>query len=267
MTLLWSYLFVTSFHQVELGEDALTARWLGRTAVIPYDDVTAVTHQERLAIVTSDTTYRLHLTPFRNTQAALYAALLARIPAIRAARDTALPIVLKPRGMVQMVLTIYFLLGVGMAVFGAAIIWDPIQNPTEYGWFQRIIMPVMGLVSLAIAGMTAHQFLWSFVWRYTFGADWVRLRYGLRVCTFAAADIMDIELDHEPRTYRGVTRQIYFLNIWLADGEIVRISPNGAGYPSDYSEVEEGQILTDLLERLRFHYGLEKGGKEVESGD
>ena len=68
---------------------------------------------------------------------------------------------------------------------------------------------------------------------------------------------MDMAITAVPRTYRGITRILYTLDLWLADGEIVKISPNGAGMPSDYAEEEEKQILTDLMAQLAYHYELD----------
>lgn len=259
MTVGWSYLFVVSFHQVEIFTEYLVISRLGRRVVLKLDAVTAVTQNERLTISTAEQDIRLHLI-FRNRQARLYAALRRHVPAARdahQAQQTApLPLIIRPRRMVQIVISIYFVLGLGMAAVGIGGFWYVATDFDMLNWFERIFIPFLGLACLVIAAWMIHQFLWGFVWRYTFGEMRVELRYGLRRRTFTAANIMDMEIVAEPRTYRGITRILYTLDLWLADGEVVKISPNGAGMPSDYAEEEEKQILTDLMVLLSHHYEL-----------
>ncbi|MCP4427343.1 MAG: hypothetical protein GY803_22880 [Chloroflexi bacterium] len=259
MTLGWAYLFVVSFQRVQILPDALILSKLGFRVGLPMEEITAVTQTERLIIATKNKTYRLHF-PFRPTQTKLYQALQQHVPAARAAQTqqltAPLPIIVKPRRMVQMVVTIYFLLGLAMAAFGVSGFWYVITSFSEIDWAQRIIIPPMGLFSIAIGGWMIYSFLWSFVWRYAFTNKVVRLRRALGVQSYPVAAIVDMEFKSEERTFKGVVRILYTLVLWLDDGRTVTISPNGAGMSSDYVEAEEKMILTELERQLRHHYDL-----------
>lgn len=262
MVVLWSYLFLASFHRVHLFPDRLLIEKLGRRWVVMFDEVTAVNQNERLAITTTGgQTHHIHLLPYRQTQAQLCNALQQRIPALHAARQAQLqvplPLRLEPRRMVKIVIVIYLLLGLGLGAVGVSGFIYTITDFAEQSWPERIFVPLFSLACLAIMAFLLYLYLGQTVWRYTFSDETVQLRYAFWTRTVATASMMDMELAAEPRTYRGVTRILYTLNVWLADGEILRISPNGAGLPGDYSEAEEKQILTDLMAQLRHHYGLE----------
>ncbi len=259
MTVGWAYLFVVSFQRVHILPDALILVKLGSRVVLPMETVTAVTQTERLTITTQDKSYPLHF-PFRPTQARLYQALQQYVPAARTAQrqrlTASLPIVVEPRRMVKIVVFIYFLLGFGMIALGISGFWCVITSMSELGWIQRLVISLMALFSMAIGVWMGYMFLWDFVWRYTFTPEMVRLRRVLGIQTYLVSAIVDLELRSEERTYRGVPRILYTLNIWLDDGRFITISPNGAGLPSDYVEMEEKLILQELEQQLRNNYGL-----------
>ena len=260
MTIGWAYMFVISFQRVHILPDALVISKLGSRVVLKMEEITAVSQAERLTITTQNKTYRLH-SPFRHAQARLYQALQQHVPAARAAhaqRLTApLPIIIRPRRMVKIIVSIYFLLGILMLAVGAGAFWYVTTHFADLDWADRmIIIFPMGLFSIGIGGWMVYMFLWSFVWRYTFTSERVQLRRALATQTYPVSEIVTMAIKSEERKFKGVVRILYTLHLEMGNGRFIIISPNGAGLPSDYTEIEEKLILTELEQQLKYHYHL-----------
>lgn len=259
MALYWAYTLATLPHWVRFEAHELVIRSWWRTIRLPYgtiEDVrlspwslVIVTPHQRVSLSRVDATLLAHI----------YVKLEETAPILIARsqqRFLALPIQISTRWFTPI---LYVALGIMLTLLGIGLLSyfiapDGSFPSLEWTNVESALMLFTTIVLLAMGLGYSYVALFQHVWRYTFTQDAVEIRYSLYKRTWPATAIRSTEVGHFERTYKGVRQVFAYLEIGMADGQRVRISPEKWNRAMGFSDAATEALLTQLAERLRTLY-------------
>jgi hypothetical protein len=192
---------------------------------------------------------------FANDDARIIQALETYVPAAREAHirrlAVGLPIILTGKAAIPIVTA---LMGLILLAFGLAAFAYAVLNPAELDTFQRIFMPIIGLVSAASGLLFLYLLLWTYPRRTVFTAGQMTQHFLLHTLIQPMSDVIDFQPGHEIRTVRGIPRQLYTITFNYANGESFKWIPDEFYFPMDYVDAAAAYQAADLTEQLRCAY-------------
>ncbi len=244
----------TAFQRATLTADTLKLGLPLLQRSIRLADIQGVRLENALVVRTVHGNVRLR-TGLRRTGLRVMQALSRRLPpeATDIARN--LPFVYLPRTEVwvtNVLMTLLF--GPGALAIAAGVSTVGIREAMRGNYFEALttagIVLFIGLLGALISGL----FLFSFQWKVVFAANTVRVYYPLRWKTFAIADLQDIDVAGEIRTYKRVKRQAWWLALRFTGDREVRIEPTENGIAARQDAAADLQEVNQLRADLRRLY-------------
>lgn len=257
LALFWLFALAASPQVVQFGQEHLIVRrWLG-TARLAYQDISAV-RQSRpfITLVTPDQTIRLYKL-YANTDAKLMAALEEFVPVANADLEKrlylALPFTFQSArtGAIGIFIGMLLLLGGGIATFGFFVSETEIIEP-----WQWVCMPLFSLLSIGFGLMFLYMLVRNFPRKYVFTPSEIRLHYLFHTVRHPVRGLQAVQVKEDPRTVRGVPRTVYQLELEYTDELVVKLEPNGFGFPMDYIDAKAAQTTAELAAQIRNAYQL-----------
>ncbi len=246
---------LSSFRKVVLSDEELVYSGLLGSSRVRLDAIGTIEPGQALRIVAGPRTLVIRMGQ-RGVQGQLAQVLRQRLPGAFHRRD-ALPFTWRPRGQVVGVNLVFLLLAVGMAGLGGLGLlqggWDLLHRQWADGLATLFAAGMMVLVGV---GMTL-LLLTTTLLRVDFTAERITARYPVRWKRFAASGLKTVLLASETRTYRGISRTAWFLDLGFDDQRTLRIEPTENGVPADFAPDSDRDELTVLRDDLRRLYGVD----------
>jgi hypothetical protein len=238
-----------------LSDEELVYSGLLGSSRVRLDAIGTIEPGQALRIVAGPRTLVIRMGQ-RGVQGQLAQVLRQRLPGAFHRRD-ALPFTWRPRGQVVGVNLVFLLLAVGMAGLGGLGLlqggWDLLHRQWADGLATLFAAGMMVLVGV---GMTL-LLLTTTLLRVDFTAERITARYPVRWKRFAASGLKTVLLASETRTYRGISRTAWFLDLGFDDQRTLRIEPTENGVPADFAPDSDRDELTVLRDDLRRLYGVD----------
>ncbi|MDJ0756882.1 MAG: HEAT repeat domain-containing protein [Ardenticatenaceae bacterium] len=248
------YLAVSTFQSFTFYDRFFVWRWLGTQIEFPYQAIKSAEHRERLLFETHQKRYSVYF-PMRDGQNSLFSALEARVPALISAKkerlNRPLPIFWSPRFSAKATNSFFFLfMGPGFLSLGVWAIYDALTREDS----QMIGALIFGVMAIGISALMSWMFLSDFVWSVQFDREHLRVRNFFKAQMFPIALLNKMAVDHEIRTYRGISREAWFLQFEFADGRSFKFEPTENGVANGFAPQSDRKFLTELSTTLRQHY-------------
>jgi hypothetical protein len=236
---------------VELGLPLISRR-------VGLHEIQRVEHAGAVLLHTPRGVFRCKLA-MRDPQARFVAALQKALPEGRSPIVPGLPWTWRPRrGVVLTNLAMVLAFGPGAVAMGLGIGFVAVQQGLAGQWLELVVAVAMVLVMFALGALMTSMFLWSFRWRVDFGEDELLEVFPVRRRRHSIADLEDIRVDGETRTYKGRSRQAWWLALRFAgEAEEVRMELTENGVATAHNAEADKLELDQLCGELRALYGLD----------
>jgi hypothetical protein len=243
----------------ELGLPLLSRR-------VGLHEIQRVEHAGAVLIHTPRGVFRCKLA-MRDPQARFVAALQEALPEGRSRIVPGLPWSWRPRREVVLTnLAMVLAFGPGAVAMGLGIGVVAVQQGLEGQWLEAAAAGLMVLLMFALGALMSGLFLWSFRWRVDFGENELLEVFPVRRRRRSIADLEDISVGGETRTYKGRSRQAWWLALRFAgEDEELRIELTENGVATAHNPEADKLELDQLCGELRALYGLDGGGGALEA--
>lgn len=238
--------------ELQFEPDALIVRRWGHRIRLPYATIQSQRAGQTLTVVTAEKRWRFWF-PALDFIGRAKLELDAHTEPYRASRPSRLPIIFRShRGQ------FYLLLPMGLVMLGVALAlaWALLAGELLPTWDNLLLAGLMIPAGLLIGGVSLHAALFQFTWWVRFSAESIDVRHTVRTARYPLSEVVGIQLKTEPRTYRGFTKEVAFLEIALTNGESLKVESGMGSYPMDYSPVAEAEELGRISAELQHHYQL-----------
>lgn len=257
---LFGYLALRANQTVTLAAAHLQVTgWLSARQ-IAFGDITRLRWRWGHLIVESSQAPLSLYFPIPNQLAQLETAIEQRAPLLLAARrqvqQGSFPLHINTR-LSAPLLTILvgtILFGVGVAVLAYSLL-DPSAAGSR---FDRLAQFLTAGLMLLFGALFVLRNLLGLIWRYTFTADEISLRYTFWTRRYDPAHLQRLELVRRTEYVRGVPWDVFSLKCHFSDGRLLAVEPNAQNFPIDYVPERERRMLADLHAQLSQHYRLKK---------
>lgn len=250
-----SWVGFRTFRWVTLGEEELVYRGLLWRSRLRLDAIERVELRQALWIEAAGGRRMVVRMEQRGKLGELTQALRQRLPDAFP-RRTGLPFRWGVRGMVVGVNLVYVGLAGVMGAVGTMAVVDGAWQLWRRRWGDGVTELVMGLLMGAVGLLILGALLTTTLLWVDFGPDRIVARYPLRWRTHRVAGLRGLRLAEETRTYRGIARTAWFLELRFEGGRSLRIEPTENGVPADYAAAADQDELTVLRDDLARFYGV-----------
>ncbi len=238
--------------ELQFEPDALIVRRWGHRIRLPYNIIQNQRAGQTLTVVTAEKRWRFWF-PALDFIGRAKLELDERTEPYRQSRPSRLPITFRShRGQFYLLLP----MGLMMLGFATGLAWALLAGELPPTWDSLLMAGLMIPAGLLIGGVSLHAALFQFTWWVRFSAESIDVRHTVRTVRYPLSEVAAIQLKTEPRSYRGVTKEVAFLDVALANGDSLKVESGMGGYPMDYSPVAEAEELARISAELQHHYQL-----------